>query len=49
MAALRLPGAPDGFTLDLSSGGPFFSPFWAIYGYVEPGSLAAGRAMLMYS
>ena len=41
--ALRLPGAPDGFTLDLSSGGPFFSPFWAIYGYVEPGSLAAGR------
>ena len=35
--ALRLP--VDGYTMDLSAGGPFFAPFWAIYGFVEPGAL----------
>ena len=39
--ALHLP--LDDFIGDFSAGGPFFSPFWAIYGYVEPGALAQGR------
>jgi hypothetical protein len=31
------------FEADFSAGGPFFSPFWAVYGYFEPGALAQGR------
>lgn len=30
-----------GITVDLSAGGAFFLPFWALYGFFEPGELAA--------
>ena len=39
----------DGFAGDFSAGGPFFSPFWAIYGYVEPGALAQGRGTALFA
>ena len=38
---LRLP--IDGFLGDFSAGGPFFAPFWAIYGYFDAGSIALGE------
>lgn len=38
-----------GYTLDLSAGGPFFAPFWAIYGFVEPGALAGARGSAFLS
>lgn len=28
-------------SIDLSAGGPFFLPFWALYGFFEPGELGA--------
>ena len=44
---LRLP--IEDFTGDFSAGGPFFSPFWAIYGYVEPGALALGHGSAVFA
>ena len=30
--------------LDLSAGGPFMASFWALFGYYDPPSIAAGRS-----
>ena len=35
------PWSYGAITLDLSAGGPFFLPFWALYGFFEPGEVAA--------
>jgi hypothetical protein len=42
----QLEGSPGpfnpvpGISLDLSASGPFWSPFWALYGFFEPASIA---------
>ena len=35
------PWASKHITLDFSAGGPFFLPFWAVYGFFEPGEFGA--------
>ena len=44
--SLRLEGSPGPLhlspdsSLDVSAGGPFFTPFWAVFGFYEPAMLA---------